>query len=213
MLNYSQRYFFQVCIPVVIIRVCCSIRVVGARSAVLIVLLVATVGIGRFTSGVTRFVATSVAVRIAISAARAVLLLFDFEQRCQTDVVLGHDAIEHVFGAFGGGHGYLIELDEIVFDELKARRLEHDGAAVHVLFVLFAHGFGARLGREDAVVVVLLELRQEKVIELFGLKLLQRYYVGVEVFYVVENELFAVVPGERPCWTVAVVLTCGIFVA
>lgn len=47
-----------------------------------------------------------------------------------------------------------------------------DSAAVHVLALVLGHGLGARLGREDAVVAVSLELRQEVLVELIRLDLL-----------------------------------------
>ena len=82
-----------------------------------------------------------------------------------------------------------------------------------MLLVLLGHGLGARLWREDAVVVVLLELGQEELIELLGLELLQRYDVRVEALDVVEYELAAVLPRERPRRTIAVVLARRVLVA
>jgi hypothetical protein len=130
-----------------------------------------------------------------------------------TNIILGHDTVQHVLGAIGGGHSDLIELDQIVLDELKARGLEEDGAAVHVLLVVLGHGLGARLGREDAVVVELLELGQEVLMKLLGLELLQTNDVRIQGLDVLENELLAVVPGQGPRRTVAVVLPRGVLVA
>ena len=90
-----------------------------------------------------------------------------------TDVVLGHDAVEHVVGAFGVGHGQLVELDEVFEDERKLGRAVKDGAAVDVAPVALDHRLGARLGREDAVVAVALQLRKEVVVKLFRFHLLK----------------------------------------
>lgn len=51
---------------------------------------------------------------------------------------------------------------------------EEDGAPVDVLPLALAHGLGARLGREDAVVAVLLQLRQEEVVELVCFHFLEK---------------------------------------
>ena len=55
-----------------------------------------------------------------------------------------------------------------------------DGATVDMLSLRLLHRLGPRLGREDALVAVALQLRQEEVVELLRLNLLQRNYVGAE---------------------------------
>ena len=41
------------------------------------------------------------------------------EQGSQTNVVLGHDSVEHVVRSFGVGHGKLIELDQMLENKRK----------------------------------------------------------------------------------------------
>ncbi len=82
-----------------------------------------------------------------------------------------------------------------------------------MLLVVLGHGLGARLGREDAVVVELLELWQKELMKLLGLELLQADDVRIERLDLVQDELLAVVPGERPRRTVAVVLPRRVLIA
>lgn len=57
------------------------------------------------------------------------------------------------------------------FDDLLGNS-EEDGAAVDILPVTLSHGLGTRLGGEDAVVAVPLQLGEEELVKLVGLHLL-----------------------------------------
>ena len=93
--------------------------------------------------------------------------------------------VEHVLRSFSSGHRNLIELDQIVLNELKPGRLEKNRTPIHMLLLVMGHCARARLSREDALVVALLQLGQEILIELLGPELLQAYYVRIEILYVV----------------------------
>lgn len=62
-----------------------------------------------------------------------------------------------------------------------------DSAAVHVLPLVLGHGLGARLGREDAVVAVSLELRQEVLVELIRLDLLHNKNPTRNTYYLLRS--------------------------
>ena len=74
----------------------------------------------------------------------------------------------------------LVEFDEVLLQQRELAGPPEDGAAVHVLALRLLHRLGPRLGREDALVAVALQLRQEEVVELLRLNLLQRNDVGAE---------------------------------
>lgn len=88
-----------------------------------------------------------------------------------------------------------------------------NGATVDVFAVVLRHRFRAGLGREYAVVAVVLKLRQEEVVELVRLDLLQADDVRGVMPYLVEDTLLPVFPVERPAWTVAVHLSRRVLVA
>lgn len=139
--------------------------------------------------------------------------LLGVQQRGQPDVVLGHDAVEHVVRALGVGHRQLRELHQVLLDQRELGGAVEDGAAVDELALALRHGLGARLGREDAVVAVHLELRQEEAVELVRLHLLQADDVGRVVADLVEDALLAVLPLQRPAGAVAVHLARRVLVA
>ena len=74
----------------------------------------------------------------------------------------------------------LVELDEVLLQQGELPGPPEDGATVDMLSLRLLHRLGPRLGREDALVAVALQLRQEEVVELLRLNLLQRNYVGAE---------------------------------
>lgn len=88
-----------------------------------------------------------------------------------------------------------------------------NGAAVDVLAVVLCHRFRTGLGREYAVVAVVLKFRQEEVVELVRLDLLQADDVRGVMPYLVEDTLLPVFPIQRPARTVAVHLPCRVLVA
>jgi len=90
---------------------------------------------------------------------------------------------------------------------------EKNGAAVDVLAVVLRHRLRAGLGREYAVVAVVLELRQEEVVELVRLDLLQADDVRGVVAYLVEDTLFPILPVQRPARAIAVHLPRRVLVA
>lgn len=69
-----------------------------------------------------------------------------------------------------------------------------NGAAVDVLAVVFRHRFRAGLGREYAVVAVVFKLRQEEIVELVRLDLLQADDVRGVMPYLVEDTLLPILP-------------------
>lgn len=88
-----------------------------------------------------------------------------------------------------------------------------NGAAVDVLAIVLCHRFRTGLGREYAVVAVVLKFRQEEVVELVRLDLLQADDVRGVMPYLVEDTLLPVFPIQRPARTVAVHLPCRVLVA
>lgn len=88
-----------------------------------------------------------------------------------------------------------------------------NGATVDVFAIVLRHRLRPGLGRENAVVAVVLELRQEEVVELVRLDLLQADDVRGVMAYLVEDALLPVLPVQRPARTVSVHLSRRVFVA
>ncbi|KAL0124863.1 hypothetical protein PUN28_006609 [Cardiocondyla obscurior] len=95
----------------------------------------------------------------------------------------------------------------------KVRRDKSQTFPVDVLAIVLRHRLRAGLGREYAVVAVVLELRQEEVVELVRLDLLQADDVRGVVPYFVEDTFLPVFPVQRPARAVTVHLPRRVFVA
>lgn len=136
-----------------------------------------------------------------------------FEQRRKADVVLGHDAVQHVLQAVCVRHRELIELHQVFLYQRELARPKKDGAPVDVFPFALGHVLRPRLRRKDAAITVLLQLRQEEVVELIHLDLLQIDDVRAVVPYLLEDALLAVVPVQRPARAVRVHLPRRVLVA
>lgn len=69
--------------------------------------------------------------------------------------------------------GVLLFPGKVLYVDLLGGPVE-DRTAIHILPLVLGHGLGAGLGREDAVVAVPLQLRQEELVELIRLHLLHQ---------------------------------------
>lgn len=83
------------------------------------------------------------------------------EQGDDRDLILGHDPVEHVLrlAEVGPAHRDLVELDELRLDHAEDGALVEGRAAVDVPPLVRAHRARPRLGVEDALVLVLGQLR------------------------------------------------------
>jgi hypothetical protein len=130
------------------------------------------------------------------------------EERYNSNVIPRHDTVEYIVLILhiGSVDGDVCDIDDLLVKQYVLASLVKCCTAIHILGVLFGHGFRSRSRPVNTFVVCICQFHAEVLLEILVIDFLKTNNVRILGRNLLQNLLFSEVPCQRSRGCVAILL-------